>query len=130
MAETSRDFCYVDNVVQANLLAATADGATGRAYNVAVGERTSLNALHATMTELVHERHPGVPVAAPRYDDFRPGDVRHSLADIARARLHLGYEPTHDLRTGLRASLPWYERRFSADNAPGARANSHAHGAA
>jgi len=128
--ETTRDFCHVDNVVQANLLAATTDGATGRAYNVAVGERTSLNELHATIAELAHERHPGLPVAAAIHDDFRPGDVRHSLADIARARTYLGYEPTHDLRTGLRASLPWYERRFSADSAPGVRANSHAHGAA
>ena len=127
--ETTRDFCHIDNVVQANLLAATVDGAAGRVYNVAVGERTSLNVLHATIAELVRVRHPGFAVAAPMYDDFRPGDVRHSLADIARARTQWGYEPTHDLRTGLRASLPWYERRFSADSAPGVRANSHAHGA-
>ena len=89
-----------------------------------------MNALHATIAELVTERHPGFAVAAPRHDDFRPGDVRHSLADIARARTQLGYEPTHDLRSGLRASLPWYERRFAADGMPGVQRSSHVHGTA
>jgi UDP-N-acetylglucosamine/UDP-N-acetylgalactosamine 4-epimerase len=128
--ETTRDFCHVDNVVQANLLAATVEGAAGRVYNVAVGERTSLNVLHATIAGLVREGHPGLAIAAPMHGDFRPGDVRHSLADIARARTHLGYEPTHDLRSGLRASLSWYERRFAADSAPGIREGSNVHGAA
>jgi UDP-N-acetylglucosamine 4-epimerase len=128
--ETTRDFCHIDNVVQANLLAATADGAAGRVYNVAVGERTSLNLLHATLSELVRERHPGLAVAPPIHDDFRAGDVRHSLADISRARQYLGYEPTRDFRSGLRASLPWYERRFAADLASAAREGPRVHGAA
>jgi UDP-N-acetylglucosamine 4-epimerase len=128
--DTTRDFCHIDNVVQANLLAATVDGAAGRVYNVAVGERTSLNALHAALAELVRERHPGLSVAPPSYDDFRPGDVRHSLADISRARTYLGYEPTRDFRSGLRVSLPWYEHRFAADLAPGVRKGSRVHGAA
>ncbi len=127
--ETTRDFCHVDNVVQANLLAATAAGATGRVYNVAVGAETTLNGLHAVLAELLLERHPGLRVAPAAHDEFRPGDVRHSRADIARARTHLGFAPTHDLRSGLRASLPWYERRF-AGPAPDLRESSHVHGAA
>jgi UDP-N-acetylglucosamine 4-epimerase len=126
--ETTRDFCHVDNVVQANLLAATADGATGRVYNVAVGAETTLNDLHAMLAELLLERNSGLRIAPAAHDAFRRGDVRHSRADIARARAHLGFAPTHDLRSGLRASLPWYERRFAA-SAPGLRESSHAPGA-
>ena len=113
--ETTRDFCYVANVVQANLLAATREGATGHVYNVAVGAQTSLNELFVTLSDLLIERHPKLRVAAPIHDEFRPGDVRHSQADITLARRQLGYEPTHDVRSGLRASLPWYERRFAAN---------------
>ena len=109
--ETSRDFCYVDNVVQANLLAATApappDGA--RVYNVAYGERNTLNTLFALIRDgLAAAGVPGVRDAVPEYGDFRPGDVRHSLADVTRARSELGYAPTHDLRAGLAEALPWY----------------------
>ena len=107
--ETSRDFCYVANVVQANLLAALTDDerAVNQVYNVAVGESTSLNRLLEILGELL-----GVE-ARPVHRPFRPGDVRHSLADISRARELLGYEPTHSLARGLRESLSWYVERLA-----------------
>ncbi len=109
--ETTRDFCYVGNVVQANLLAATAAVATisGQVYNVAVGGRISLNDLYAALRDLVAERHPGLRIALPIREDFRAGDVRHSQADIAKAAGAFRYAPTHDLRAGLSEALPWYE---------------------
>ena len=109
--ETSRDFCYVDNVVQANLLAATVDDAAalGQAYNVAVGERMTLNELYAVLRDVVVRRHPGLDVPPPRYFDFRAGDVRHSEADIGKARRLLGYVPGWSAKDGLVAALPWYE---------------------
>ena len=111
--ETTRDFCYVANVVQANLLAAaTADpAAVGQIYNVAAGGRLSLNELYGVLRELVAERYSELRVPPPVYEDFRSGDVRHSQADISKARRLLGYEPSHDLRAGLREALPWYEAR-------------------
>jgi UDP-N-acetylglucosamine 4-epimerase len=101
--ETSRDFCYVRNVVQANLRAAlTTDAeAIGRVYNVAVGQRTTLNELHAALAAAIEARRPGLRVAPPVYAPFRAGDVRHSLADISLARRLLGYEPSHTLATGM-----------------------------
>jgi UDP-N-acetylglucosamine 4-epimerase len=107
----SRDFCYVANVVQANLLAATIarTDAVNRVYNVALNQRTTLNELFATLCELLAQRHPEVRERQPVYRAFRPGDVRHSQADIARARQFLGYEPTHGLAQGLAAALDWYE---------------------
>jgi UDP-N-acetylglucosamine 4-epimerase len=120
--ETTRDFCYVTNVVQANVLAATVndEDAIGQVYNVAVGGRLSLNDLYATMRALVSARHPQLHVAPPVFGDFRPGDVRHSQADIGKARSRLGYEPTHDVRAGLAEALPWYEAHVASglsDNA-------------
>jgi len=114
--ETTRDFCYVGNVVQANLLAATAPAATvsGEVYNVAVGGRISLNDLYAALRDLVAERHPGLRIPAPVYEDFRAGDVRHSQADISKAIGAFGYAPTHPLHAGLREALPWYESHPSA----------------
>lgn len=114
--ETTRDFCFVDNVVQANLLAALTDdpAAIGQVYNVAFGGRMSLNELHRTVGEIVKTRHPGLAVLAPRYAPFRAGDVRHSQADTAKARTLLGYVPTHDVREGLVAAMPWYETRIAA----------------
>jgi UDP-N-acetylglucosamine/UDP-N-acetylgalactosamine 4-epimerase len=109
--ETTRDFCYITNVVQANLLAATTTdkGSIGQVYNVAVGDRMSLNDLYAVSRELIVERHPDLRIPAPVYDEFRPGDVRHSQADISKAERLLGYQPAHDVRSGLREALPWYE---------------------
>lgn len=109
--ETTRDFCYIDNVVQANLLAATVDNADalGQIYNVAVGARMSLNELYGILRDLVTARHPDIEVPAPRYADFRPGDVRHSEASIGKAQQFLGYRPDWDARAGLANALPWYE---------------------
>jgi UDP-N-acetylglucosamine 4-epimerase len=109
--ETTRDFCFVDNVVHANLLAAVADRpeATGQVYNVAAGARTSLNELFGVLRDLIGQRHPGMRIPAPRYEDFRVGDVRHSEADISKAARLLGYRPEWDVRRGLVEALPWYE---------------------
>jgi UDP-N-acetylglucosamine/UDP-N-acetylgalactosamine 4-epimerase len=111
--ETSRDFCYIANVVQANLLAALTDNshALNRVYNVAVGERTSLNRLLELIASLLR-----IDVQRA-YRPFRPGDVRHSLADIGCARKLLGYEPTHTLSTGLQESLSWYIDRLVGEPA-------------
>ena len=109
--ETTRDFCYVDNVVQANVLAATTEdsAALGEIYNVAVGERMSLNELYRTLGDLIGERHPGLSISSPRYEHFRAGDVRHSEADIGKAARLLGYRPEWKVRDGLAHALPWYE---------------------
>ena len=107
--ETSRDFCYVDNVVQANLLAALAgDEAVNQVYNIALNERTSLNQLHQMMCELLRERFPHVAGHQPQYVDFRRGDVRHSQADISKAATLLGYAPTHRIGEGLKQAMDWY----------------------
>jgi UDP-N-acetylglucosamine 4-epimerase len=106
--ETSRDFCFVANAVQANLLAGTTENpaALNQVYNVAVGERTSLNTLFALLKSALGSAVRGDP--QPVYQDFRAGDVRHSLADISKARELLGYAPSHDVRAGLRVAAPWY----------------------
>ena len=109
--ETSRDFCFVDNAVQANLLAATATDAAARnqVYNVAVGGRTGLTQLFAYLKQALADN--GV-----RYDreavhrDFRAGDVRHSQADIGKAGRLLGYAPRFDIEAGIRSAMPWYIR--------------------
>ncbi len=108
--ETSRDFCFIDNVVQANLLAATTQtaGATNRAYNVAVGERTTLNQLFGFLNQGLRQRDPNLPDQKPVYREFRAGDVRHSLASIENARTFLGYQPTHSTKAGLESALDWY----------------------
>ncbi len=120
--ETSRDFCYVDNVVQANLLAATAPAdATGEVYNVAVGERTTLNQLFAMIRDGLAEHDPRIADARPEYRDFREGDVRHSLADITKARTRLGYHPTRSVREALGEALLWYVQSYARQR-PGAAA--------
>lgn len=107
--ETSRDFCHVDNVVQANLLAAFAEGdAANRVYNVAVGERTTLRQLFELIREQVAAKDPAIRGAQPSYREFRAGDVRHSLADISLAHERLGYSPAVDVRAGLREAAAWY----------------------
>jgi UDP-N-acetylglucosamine 4-epimerase len=108
--ETSRDFCYVDNAVQANLLAAVVDdeAAINQIYNVAVDDRTTLNRLFQMLRDAIAEQIPSVSAVAPKHLDFRPGDVRHSQADIGKARRLLGYAPTHRLAEGIRSALPWY----------------------
>jgi UDP-N-acetylglucosamine 4-epimerase len=107
--ETSRDFCYIDNVVQANLLAAMAGSeAANQVYNVALNDRTSLNQLHAMMAGLLADRFPHVAAHKPTYVDFRKGDVRHSQADISKAAALLGYAPTHRIGDGLKQAMDWY----------------------
>ena len=106
--ETSRDFCFVDNAVQANILAAmAADEGTNQVYNVAVNARTSLNALHKNLVSTLAENAVSYALV-PSYRDFRAGDVRHSQADITKAQRLLGYQPTHTILQGLQAAMPWY----------------------
>jgi UDP-N-acetylglucosamine 4-epimerase len=116
--ETTRDFCYVANVVQVNLLAAVVqdEQAMRQVYNVAVGERMSLNELHRALRTLIAVRHPQLDIPPPRYDDFRAGDVRHSQADIGKAMRFLGYRPEWSARRGLEHALPWYEARLGPAN--------------
>jgi len=116
--ETSRDFCFIDNVVQANLLAAMADkpGAVNQVYNVALNERTSLNQLYLMMRELLQERFPQLRQHQAQYQGFRAGDVRHSQADITKARELLGFEPTHRIGQGLKEAMDWYVRHLAPQN--------------
>ncbi len=108
--ETSRDFCFIDNAVQANLLAATTQNeqAINQVFNVAYGERTTLNTLYQSIHDLVDQHRPDFDGMAPNYADFRPGDVRHSLADINKAENLLGYQPSHSLQQGLAETAAWY----------------------
>jgi len=117
--ETTRDFCPVDNVVQANLLAATASdpAAVGEVYNVAVGGRMSLNELFRSLRELLAEGHRDLVIPDPIHEEFRAGDVRHSQADVTKARRLLGYEPMQSAKSGLRLALPWYENRRASPHA-------------
>jgi len=110
--ETSRDFCYIANAVQANLRAALTDdrAAIGQIFNIAVGSRTTLGELHAVLGAAMAQEVPGLRLVPVQYGPFRPGDVRHSQADIGKARRLLGYQPTHDVRAGLRETAVWYAR--------------------
>lgn len=108
--ETSRDFCYIDNVLQANILAATTSdpGATDQIYNVACGDRTTLNELFSFIRDGLAEHRPRLAAVEPNYGPFRPGDVRHSLADVSKASTLLGYEPLFRVKEGLEQALGWY----------------------
>jgi len=108
--ETSRDFCYIANVMQANLLAAAGSPkeATDAAYNIACGDSTSLTALFYLMRDLLAKYRPEIAAAEPVYEDFRPGDIARSFADISRATASLGYEPTHRITDGLAEAMEWY----------------------
>ncbi len=111
--ETSRDFCFVKNVVQANVLAAmtTDAGAVNQVYNVAVNERTTLTQLFHLIRNLLTTDHPYLIDYRPTYKGCRLGDVRHSQADISRAGRLLGYQPTDDTRDGLSKTLEWYKEK-------------------
>ena len=115
--ETSRDFCYVANVVQANLLAATSERreSLNQVYNVALGGRTTLNDLFAVLHSLLGEHAAVSTPATPIYEGFRAGDIRHSQADISKARSLIEFEATHDLTRGLKEALPWYLSLFSPE---------------
>ena len=108
--ETSRDFCYVANAVQANLRAALAASLPGphQVFNVAVGDRTSLRELYGLIRGLLAGKEPALADVEPAFRDFREGDVRHSLADVSRARELLGYVPTHRVADGLAEAIDWY----------------------
>lgn len=108
--ETSRDFCFVANIIQANLLAATAEKpeSLNQVYNVAVGDRTTLKELHALIKMELQKRLPKLQVSSPEYRDFRVADVRHSLASIEKARTLLGYQPTHTIGQGMADAMDWY----------------------
>lgn len=111
--ETSRDFCYIDNVVEANILASFAgDNARGKIYNVAFGERTTLNELFEMIKREVTRYHQQAKSAVPTYREFRKGDVRHSLADISRARNLLGYDPQWNVSRGLACASDWYAKNL------------------
>ncbi len=106
--ETSRDFCFIENVIQANILAAMAsEEAKDEVYNIAKGDRTTLNQLfdgiYSALVELDVK-----PTEKPKYRDFRVGDVRHSQADISKAQKLLGYEPVYDVKHGISLAMPWY----------------------
>ncbi|GAB6112378.1 SDR family oxidoreductase [Desulfomicrobium salsuginis] len=113
--ETSRDFCFIDNCVQANILAACARNpeVPGKVFNVAYGQRTSLNDLFALIRDEAVKFNPGCADMAPSYRDFRAGDVRHSLADISRSRALLGYDPAYGVREGLARAGQWYARHLT-----------------
>lgn len=106
--ETSRDFCFIDNTVQANILAAAAsDEAKNQVYNVAVGDRTTLNDLFRAIQAALAEN--GVNYGkAPIYRDFRAGDVRHSQASIAKIQQNLGYAAEFKIAEGIQRAMPWY----------------------
>ncbi|MCT9809656.1 NAD-dependent epimerase/dehydratase family protein [Acidovorax sp. Be4] len=108
--ETSRDFCFIANVVQANLLAATTQNpdSVNQVYNVAVGDRTTLNELYAQLHSNLLPGCPHLQDTQPVHRDFRAGDVRHSLADISKAQRLLGYVPTQRIGEGLALAMPWY----------------------
>jgi len=111
--ETTRDFCYVANVVQANLLAATVEdvNATGQAYNIACAESVTLNHLFQVMRARLALIDPVFSFALPQYDPFRPGDIRFSCASIEKAQQMLSYSPTHTVAQGLEEALDWYVER-------------------
>jgi UDP-N-acetylglucosamine 4-epimerase len=118
--ETFRDFCYVENVLQANLLASTVQdpAALNRVYNVALGDRTTLNELFEMIRVSLAERFAHLESFKAQYRAFREGDVRFSQADIGKARSLLGYAPTHRVADGMRATVEWHVARAGAGTAP------------
>jgi UDP-N-acetylglucosamine/UDP-N-acetylgalactosamine 4-epimerase len=108
--ETSRDFCFVANAVQANIRAALAQIEQSEVYNVALGDRTTLNELFHGIVQSLADN--GISYTkTPQYADFRAGDVRHSQADISKAQQHIGYAPQYRIRDGLKLAMPWYISR-------------------
>jgi len=108
--ETSRDFCYIDNAVQMNIISAMTENeeAIDQVYNVALNDQTSLNQLYQMIQERLIERVEKLAKSEPVYRDFRAGDVRHSLADITKANNLLGYAPSHRISEGLNEAMDWY----------------------
>ena len=112
--KTSRDFCYIANVVQANLLAASTQNteAVNRVFNIAVGQSTTLKELHSQLKKNLINSLPNFIDVKAVYREFRAGDVRHSLASIEKAKKILGYDPSHNLEQGLILSMPWYLAQY------------------
>jgi len=108
--DTSRDFCYIDNAVEANILAALTknEKARGQVFNIALDDQTSLNELFQLIRDLVILKLPGIEIPDPEYCDYRIGDVRHSRASIDKARSLIDYEPQFQIRTGLERAMEWY----------------------
>jgi len=113
---TSRDFCYVDNVTQANLLAAATANpqALNTVYNIAVGERTTLHELYTMIRDRLIPFRPGLRGTEPHFGPFRQGDIRHSLSDIGKAARLLSYSPTHTVAQGLDEAISWYAASLGA----------------
>ena len=113
--ETSRDFCYVDNTVQINLLAATTDNdqATNQVYNVALNDRITLNELYSMIECGLIQRTEGLEKKEPIYREFRAGDVRHSQANINKAQVLLGYHPNYKIAAGMKETIDWYLESLS-----------------
>jgi UDP-glucose 4-epimerase len=111
--EQSRDFTFVDNVVQANLRSLTAPNAAGRVFNVACQEATTLNQMLRVLQDAL-----GTDVS-PDYAPARPGDVKHSVADISLARDLLGYEPTVTVEDGLRRTVRYLSEQLSRSDSQG-----------
>lgn len=111
--ETSRDFCYIENVIQANLLAATTKNpaAVNQVYNIAVNGSTTLNAVYRGLRDRITSLRPAIVHEEPVYRDFRPGDVRHSQADISKAQTLLGYNPEFTVQEGLDLTVDWFATR-------------------
>tara|TARA_B000000475_G_C15980563_1_gene440792 strand:- start:328 stop:1362 length:1035 start_codon:yes stop_codon:yes gene_type:complete len=108
--KTSRDFTFIDNVIQANILSATSKDpkATGEVYNIAVGERTSLIEMYNFISKNIQSNLSSIKIEQPKFGDFRPGDVRHSHADITKANNLLGYQPSHNVEQGIKETVSWY----------------------
>ena len=108
--DTSRDFCYVDNAIQINILAAMSSNeeSINQVYNVALNDRTSLNELYKMIQDKLMQRVQGLKTKQPIYRDFRPGDVRHSQASIEKAKKLLSYKPKYKISEGLDEALSWY----------------------
>lgn len=123
--ETSRDFCYIENAVQANLLAAVATdpAARNQVYNVAVGDRSTLKQLIVFLQEALAEN--GIAYSrSPSYREFRAGDVRHSQADVSKACKLLGYAPAYRLQAGIKEAMPWYVHALTTRESDFSKANS------
>jgi UDP-N-acetylglucosamine/UDP-N-acetylgalactosamine 4-epimerase len=113
--ETSRDFCYIENTLQANILAAMTKNqdAVNQVYNVAVGQKTTLNELFYMIRDLLGEYDNKVKSAEPIYGSFRSGDVRHSQADISKAKKLLGFNPFYTARRGMEETVEWFVKQLS-----------------
>ena len=122
--ETARDFCYVENAVQANLLAATIDdpAAVNQVYNVALNAKTTLNELFETIRSLLEPQFPRLRGYRPKYREYRPGDVRFSQAEINKAKQLLGYRPAWGVKEGLARTIAWYVEKLAASGPGDGRA--------